>query len=213
MIKDKKFLYISLILILTSMALNFPFPNENYFDAKSIMLNITISTIHGGFRYIGIASLVLLILGLYFLGKSLEKYHVGFIVIALIIASILPPLLAKSLQKTFATGIYAINYERDKSDCRFDMTKAITLHGVCKLPFENYSKKGVQFTVELHDELEMLSIMNKNAHYDVKLSGKESKVVKFETEIDVSKMKKHIGSGQSTDVNIIIKSGNKSRKL
>ncbi len=195
------------------MALNFPFPNENSFDAKSIMLNITISTIHEGFRYIGIASLVLLILGLYFLGKSLGKYHVGFIVIAIIIASILPPFLAKSLQKTFATGIYAINYERDKSDCRFDMTKATTLHGVCILPFENYSKKDVQFTVELHDELEMVSHMNKNAHYDVKLSGKESKVVKFETNIDVSKMKNHIDSGQSTDVNIIINSGNRSRKL
>ncbi|WP_339217014.1 hypothetical protein [Ornithinibacillus sp. FSL M8-0202] len=55
--------------------------------------------------------------------------------------------------------------------------------------------------------------MNNNDPYEVKLKGNERKTVKIESNIDVSNMENHIEQGSSTGVNIIIKSGEKIRKL
>jgi hypothetical protein len=94
------------------------------------------------------------------------------------------------------------------------------LHWECELPFENYSKNDVEFSIEFYkryafkDDVQTLSLMNFNAPYKVKLSGKEIKRVKIDANIDVSKMGKSIiDSGEATRVNIIIKSGGRSRKL
>ncbi|WP_218780399.1 hypothetical protein [Bacillus sp. EAC] len=137
--------------------------------------------------------------------------------IAIIIAMILPPFLVKSYQKTFATGIYAITYDRDKSNCRFNMKNEETLHAECELPFKNYGRTDVQFKVEFYDQFEddvqMVSLLNKNGLNVVTLYGNERKIVKIKMNIDVSKIENHIDSGEATDVNIIIRSGNKSRKL
>ncbi len=59
----------------------------------------------------------------------------------------------------------------------------------------------------------MVSLMNNNDPYEVKLKGNERKTVKIESNIDVSNMENHIEQGSSTGVNIIIKSGEKIRKL
>ena len=53
----------------------------------------------------------------------------------------------------------------------------------------------------------MVSLMNNNVPYEVKLKGNERKMVKRESNIDVSNMENYIESGGSTFVNIIIKSG------
>lgn len=202
-----------------SMTINFPFPNDYPYGETIITeFKIPIQSVNG-IRYAGIASLILLILSLYYLWKSLRKYNSRFIVLAILLAIFSPKFLVESFQKIFATGIYAIKYEPNKSKCSFDMINEKTLHGVCELPFENYSRNDVQFNVEfydkyqLEDDIQIVSLMNKNTPSEVKLRGKESKTVKFEADIDVSKMEKHIDGGGATEVNIIISSLDKSRKL
>ncbi|MCK6255418.1 hypothetical protein LCY76_02100 [Fictibacillus sp. KIGAM418] len=97
--------------------------------------------------------------------------------------------------------------------------KKTTLHAVCKLPLKNYSHKDVRFTVELRGKngdkgvKKMVTLLNANAPYDVFLRGKESKSIKIEKDIDVSHIKNHMEGGEFSSVNIIIKSGKKTRKL
>lgn len=215
MIKDRKSLSISIILYLAVIILNLPFPNESPLgETLASKINIPVRSANG-LHYFGISLFVLFILSLYFLSKSLEKYKTRFIVIAFLAVSFLPTYLASSIQKYFTTGIYAISYNHNESRCHFEMADDKTLHGECVLPFENYSSKPISFTIEFYDkyEDEFITLMNVNAPYTVKLEGKESNRVKIEADIDVSKMKSHIDSGNANGVNIIIKSGGKSRKL
>ncbi|WP_246231612.1 hypothetical protein [Sporosarcina jiandibaonis] len=217
--KDRKFIYIALVPFIISMVLNFPFPHKNpYGETVVTALNIPIRTVNG-FHYVGLASLLLLIASLSLLGKSLRKYHVRFQFLAIMIAIFIPPFIASTYQKTVATGIYAISYQSDESNCNFEMKNETTLHGVCELLFENYNKGNTQFTVEFYehypgeDDLPMLSLMNNDALYVVTLKGKERKRIVIKKDIDVSQMKNHIEWGQASDITIIIKSGEKTRKL
>lgn len=219
MIKNKKFLYLSIIFFIASMVLNVPFPNKTLYSDTVILLNIPITTLNG-FNYVGITSLFLLIVSLYFLVKSLNKYHGRFVVVTIIIAMFLPSFVVSLYQKTFASGIYSISYTDSGSHCSFDMMNEETLHGGCELPLKNNSRNDVQFFIEFYEpykfehDMPMVSLMNYDAPYKVMIRGKESKLVKIKTNIDVSKMKKNIYGGEMTGgVNIIIKSGEKSRKL
>ncbi|ETI68503.1 hypothetical protein [Neobacillus vireti] len=219
MIKDKKFFFVAIILFFISMILNFPFPDENPLgETVATLLNIPVKS-SNGLLYVGITSFLLLILSLFFLSKSLKKYHGRFILLSIVVAIFLPPFIVDLFQKTLATGIYAISYQKEESNCRFEMMGETTLHGVCELPLENYSKNKIQFTIEFYDkydfkeDLPMVTLMNKNAPYEVRLRGNQSERVKIETDIDVSKMKNHIESGNASSVSIIIKSGERIRKL
>lgn len=219
MIKNKKMLYLAIILFIAALVLNFPFPHESpYGETVASVLNIPVQSVNG-LQYVGIASLILLIASLYFLTKSVNKYHGRVVLIAIIIAMFAPPMITNAFQKTFASGIYAVSYERDGSNCRFEMVDESTLRGECELPFENHSRNDVQFTIEFYekyqfeDDVRMVSLMNNNAPYVVKLKGNERKTVKIESNIDVSNIENHVENGGSTGVNIIIKAGEKIRKL
>lgn len=212
-------LTLGLILFITSIILNFPFPHESPFgETVASVLNIPIRSVDG-FHYVGIASFILFIVSLYFVTKSAEKYHGRIILFSIIIVLIAPPILASSFQKTLATGIYAVSYERDSSSCHFKMINETTLHGESELPFENYSKEDVQFTLEfynedfLEDDIRMVSLMNNNSPYEVNLKGNERKTVRIESKIDVSNIEDHVENGSSSYINIIIKSGEKIRNL
>jgi hypothetical protein len=201
------------------MALNFPFPHKNpYGEAVVLALNIPIRTVNG-IHYIGWASLLLLFASLSLLGKALGKYHVRFQLLAIVASIFIPPAMASIIQKTVATGIYAISYQSDESTCEFEMKNETTLHGVCELFFENYNRGNTQFTIEFYehypfeDDLKVLSLMNNDAPYEVTLSGNERKRVIIETDIDVSQMENHVDGAHAREVTIIIKSGEKIRKL
>ncbi|TCN22301.1 hypothetical protein [Mesobacillus foraminis] len=218
-IKNKKILYLAFILFAASMVLNFPFPHESpYGETVISVLNIPVQSING-LQYVGITSLALLIVSLYFLAKSVNKYHGRVVLIAIIIAFAAPSLIVSSFQKTLATGIYAVSYKHEESNCNFEMIDAKTLRGKCELPFDNHSRKDVQFTIEFYekylfeDDIRMVSLMNNNADYEVKLKGNESKTLIIESDIDVSNIENHVESGSSTGVNIVIKSKGKVRKL
>jgi hypothetical protein len=219
LIKNIKFFWAAIILLMLSSIVNFPFPNKSPFG-ETILSVVNIPVQNGVWKqFVGIASLVLLILGLFFLTRSLEKYHKRAVLLALIIIATVPSMVIGTYQKTLATGTYAVTYDKFRSNCNFTLVDDSTLNGECELPFENRSEEEVQFTLDFYEEhlfdndTPVVSLMNNDAPYNVRLQGKESKVVKIQTNIDVSNMKKHIQGGGASEINIIIKSGDKTRKL
>jgi hypothetical protein len=219
LIKNAKYLFISIFLLIFSMALNFPFPHEYPLGQETASaFNIPISTAND-LHYIGVAALLLLGLSMYFLVKSLEKFQARLVLLALLLAVFLPYGIVSGYQKTLASGIYAVSYDRNHSSCSFEMVNENTLIGSCNLPFENNSDQNVYFSVEFYekylfeDERLMVSLMNEPGPYEVVLKGKERRTVQIEAEIDISEMKNHVTSGEALMVNIIMKSGRKTRKL
>ena len=201
------------------MVLVFPFPHKNpYGEAVISALNMPIETVNG-FHYLGIFALLLFFAGLYFLAKALKKYHIRYILLAVILTMVLPMFLVNSFQKTLATGIYAISYEENTSNCRFETIDENTLRGKCELTFENHSKNEVQFAITFYDrypfeeDRQMISLMKKGAPYKVAIKGKARKLITVETDIDISKMENHIDGGEAREVNIIIVQGKKKRNL
>lgn len=218
MIKNKTYFYFSIILMVLVIVLNFPFPHGQSHLTDVSVLNISITTVDG-IQYTGMAIFLLLVLGLYLLVKSLGKYRGRIILLAILVISFAPLIIVKSYQHTIATGIYAISYERDQSNCSFNMIDENILQGICQLPFKNYSSKDVQFTIEFYeqyifdDDVRMLSLMNNDNPYKVNIEGKETKHVKIESNIDVSKLEHYTTNGSASHVNLIIKSGEKYRDL
>lgn len=219
MLKNKKSFYLAIVFFFASIAINIPYPNIVLYDETVVLLNIPIKTFNG-FNYVGITSFLLLIVSLYFLVKSLNKYHFRSVAIIIIVAVFLPSFLVSLYQKNFAKGIYSISYSATESHCSFKMINKATLHGECELPLKNNSRNDVQFTLEFYEpyqsqfDSQMVSLMNNNAPYKIMLRGKESKIVKIKANIDVSKMREHIYGGETTGgVNITIKSGTQSRNL
>lgn len=139
--------------------------------------------------------------------------------LAIIITIFIPSLIVTAFQETVATGVYAVSYERGKSSCGFEKVDESTLKGECELPFKNHSSNDVQFSIEFYEfyssehDLPMLSLMNVGAPYEVELKGKEHKIIKIESYIDVSKLENHIEGGNAAGINIFIKSGEMVRKL
>jgi hypothetical protein len=219
MIENKRNFVIAIILFLFSMALNFPFPHE-YPIGQDVFsaLNIPLKSING-LHYVGITSFTLLIISLYFLGRSLKMYHNRMVLIAILLAFFLPMELVAAYQKTLASGIHAVHYDRDNSHCTFEMKNDTTLSASCDLPFENYNNEAVQFNIEFYekylfeDETPLLSLMNEGGPYKVILNGKEREIVTIETEIDLSKLEVGSMSGEAWAVNVMIKDKDKVRKL
>jgi hypothetical protein len=219
LVKNKKFLVVGLIFIFASMVLNFPFPHEYpYGQPLFEVFNIPIRSVNG-LHYVGILTLILLLVGLYFWGRGLKKYHGRLVVLAIIVVSLAPSYVANAYQKTLATGIYAVDYDREGSLCRFEMTDETNLYAECEIPFENYSSEDVQFTIEFYDkyafedEVKMITLMNEGGPYEVNLKANERQRVKVEAKIDVSEIENHVESGEAEGFNLIIKSDGKSRKL
>lgn len=219
MIKNKKMLWTAILLFIVSAVMNFPFPHAiPYGETVAEVFNFPIRSANG-WHYVGIASLTIFITSIFFLTRSLKKYHMRAFLLAILIAIFVPAIILSTYQKTFAKGVNAVYYNDEVSICEFEMVNESTLSGECELSFENYSSKDVQFTLEFHedyyfeDDVPMVVLMNNKAPYEVDLSGKEKKIVKLKTEIDVSNMENHIEGGSASGVNVIIKSGEKMRKL
>ncbi|WP_156972616.1 hypothetical protein [Mesobacillus selenatarsenatis] len=146
-------------------------------------------------------------------------YHNRMVLIAILLAFFLPMELVSAYQKTLASGIHAVHYDRENSHCRFEMKDDTTMSASCDLPFENYNNETVQFNIEFYekylfeDETPLLSLMNEGGPYKVMLHGKEREIVTIETEIDLSKLEVGSMSGEAWAVNVMIKDKGKVRKL
>ncbi|WP_163971174.1 hypothetical protein [Oceanobacillus halotolerans] len=218
MIEQKKTLYGAILILVVAVGLNIPFPHhEPLGETVAWILGVPVRTTNG-FYVIGLFSLLLVIIGLYFLMMALKKYHVRMVVLTLVLVSIMPQSLADLYQKTFASDIYAIGYERESSHCVFDKVAATTLHGECFLSFENHSQEEVTFLLEFRDpypsSVKMETLMNEHAPYEVSVKGNEQKNVRLETNLDVSELENVIENGTTNGVHIRIYSDqNRIREL
>lgn len=195
MFKNTKLFIVAAVLFIASLIINFPFPHESPFGEEALtILDIPIKTVNGLYS-VGILTLFLLILSLFFLHRSLEKYHLRSFIAAIFIFSLAPPILAEAYQKTIAEGIYAVSYQKEVSTCSFEMSNEATLHVICELPFKNYSNNDVKFEIEFYDKYlfeydeKILPLLNSNAPYEASISANEEKQVRIETDIDVSEIK------------------------
>lgn len=219
MIKNKRVFLSSVFLLLLTMLLNLPFPNEKpYGEGIIAALGFPIQT-ESGIQLIGITCLLLMITAISLMMHALEKYHGRMFLLTIILFFAIPHFAINTYQNTFASGIYAVSYERQNSNCHYQMIDDHTLQGICNLQFENHSKKDSSFSVEFYDKYSGLndeglaSTMNKAGPYEITLKGKGRKQVQIEANIDVSEMKTHFESGDESGMNIILQSERKTRKL
>ncbi|WP_077304618.1 hypothetical protein [Terribacillus halophilus] len=219
MIKNIKYFWIALILLIVSSAITVQFPNAVPFG-ETIMTKLHVPPQPmNGLQYVGITSLVLFIVSLFFLTRSLEKYHKRAVFLWILVTIYVPAMVVNSYQETFATGIYAVSYDGERSTCEFEMVGESTMDGGCELVFENKSEEVVQFTVTFYekhlfdDELPVVSLMNNKKPFEISLPGNETKTVKLRKKIDVSDRENHVDWASVSGVHIIMKSDEKLRKL
>lgn len=218
MIKNGYFFSIALVLLFMCMMLTVPFPNTLHIERGISVVNVLIKT-ENGYQREGVLTLLLLFVSLYFLVKAVRNYRILWGISALILFIFVPSILVNAYQHTYATGIAAISYDVEKSDCQFEMVDDFTLKGSCRLPLQNLSSDEVTFNIEFYesywyeDAVRMVSLMNEDAPYEVTLKGNEKKWVRVEALIDVTEIVNHIEKGTVSGVHIIIDGGVDKRKL
>ncbi|WP_047986499.1 hypothetical protein [Ornithinibacillus californiensis] len=219
MFRNKKMFYTAITLLTLIIVVNLPYPHDVSFgESVASKLNIPIQS-SMGFHYLGISSIILFFASLFLLNNSLEKYNGRMLVLAFILFTAAPSMIVGTFQKTLATGVYAVHYEKDRSNCQFNMIDEDTLRGECELHFVNHSRDEVEFTIEFHERYffdgvkQAETLMNEGTPNVVRLHKKERRTVRIEKNIDVSTMENHIEGGNSSGVYIIIKSGDKVREL
>ncbi|WP_342542462.1 hypothetical protein MHH33_17030 [Paenisporosarcina sp. FSL H8-0542] len=217
-VRKRKRLIVGIGLMVFVMLLNFPFPHEKPFAAGNVsVMNIPIQDMDG-FKFGGLVLLVILVVGIYLFGTSLEKYRARLVILAIFLYFLLPFFLINVYQNTLASGIYAIDYGLDESVCEFKKMDDKRLSVMCDLPFENFSDDEVTFDVRFGDEplfeerFKVVPLMNENAPYTVSLQGDETKVVRIETELAISRVN-GLDGGTTHQVHIEISQGNRMRRL
>jgi len=216
-LRYKKLFYISIILFVVYIILSFPFLYENFPQANALVLVIPFIS-SGRPNFLGIIALILLAASLILISIALKKYQGRIVLAAIILAALVPQLLAVSYQKTFATGIYAISYEQEDSGCDITRTDEQTVLADCELILVNHGKDEVELSVAFYDnvnrgEHSVIDIVNYDAPYDVRLLGNERKTVTINTKVDLSKSENPIKGGSMEMMNIIIRSNGGERKL
>ena len=167
LITNKIMFYTAIVLYVALLILSLPFPNDGYLgETIATDFNIPVRS-EGGISYIGFSFFFIFFTSLFLLNNSIDKYNIRLILMAILIAIFGPSSFVSLYQKTFATDIYAVSYDRDMSSCNFDMIDKKTLHGECMLPFKNYSSNDVKFSIEFYeeydDEFQFVTIMNNNS--------------------------------------------------
>jgi len=215
---SRKMFLIAIGFFVLIMIINFPFPHAHPF-AEATLSNLKISSrTSSGIHILGLVSVALLFIGIFFLVRSLEKYHVRMVFLAFIVCTLLPHGLADFYQHTLARGIYAVDYDKEFSDCTFLMVDDDTVSGNCRLLFENFSNHTVNFDLRFHGEVPFVEdgnffpLLNKDAPYKVSLEGNERRTVNLHMEFDVSHLD-HFTFGTASPINIQIAQFSRFRNL
>ena len=135
------------------MIVNFPFPHEVPFGSGSIwIMNITLRDADG-FNLIGVFLLMVIMCRYLF-----TSYFIGEISCSIGVTRTFPILYFASFlvinvyQNTLASGIYAIDYDLDTSECKFEQLDDNRMEVICNLPLENLSDDEVEFDVRFFNE-------------------------------------------------------------
>jgi hypothetical protein len=217
-VRNYKKLYIAIAIFILVMIVNSPFPHEVPFSAgSSWIMNIPINDADG-FILSGLILLSILCVGVYLLATSLEKYRVRLVFLAIFLYFTLPLFTINVYQNTFASGVYAIDYDIDSSDCQFEQLDDKRMGISCNLLLENLSDDKVNFDFRFINEpffeekFKLVPLMNVDAPYHVSLQEHETKVVRIQTELNVPRLN-GFSSGGSSQIHIEIFQGNKMRRL
>jgi hypothetical protein len=217
-VRNVKRLYIAIGIFVLVMILNLPFPHSVPFSAGNVyIMGIQING-SGGFNFVGLFLIVVLCVGVYLLATSLEKYRVRLVFLALVLYGLLPQYMVDFYQNTFASGIYAISYHIDSSECQFETLDDQRMEVICDLPLENLSDDEVKFDIRflnaslLGDQRNLIPFINEAGPFEVSLQGRETKMVRIQSEVDISQLHSY-SEGGSTHVHIEIVQGNKLRRL
>lgn len=217
-VRNSQKLIMGIGLMVLVMILNFPFPHAEPFVAGNVSaMNIPIQD-RDGSKYGGIILFFMLIVGIYLVGTSFEKYRKRVVFLVVLLYFSLPFFLINVFQNTVASGIYAIHYESDSSQCEFEKLDETMMKVQCQLPFENLSEKAVNFDVSFANQVlfeerfNVIPLINENGPYPVTLQGHESKLVIIKTEVELSKLK-GLSGGTAHQVHIEILEGKKMRRL
>lgn len=217
MINNKRMFTAALVLLGAVMVLNFPFPHKYPLgEGLLTIFNIPV-TLESGIHLPGILVLILLLGSFYLLAKSLDMFKGRVILAAILAVSLMPPFLADMYQRTAASGIYAVKYEKELSTCSFEMGERKHLHGTCTVPLKNYSSRGADFSLSFSDypdtEIPFASLMNKAGPFSIHLDPNEERFIELTADIDVSGMDHYTDSGEGSYINIVIEAEGKERRL
>ncbi|WP_077596784.1 hypothetical protein [Oceanobacillus kimchii] len=215
--KNKKQFHITLVIFTIYVVLSFPFFHENFPESNVFIFNISINS-WDGLNYLGIIALILLFTSLTLAVKSLNQFKKRTVLIGILLATFIPQYLADAYKKTLATGVYAISYKQEFSECDIRKNGDTTLVAECNLMLTNHSNSDVELLLSFIDkyndeEHDMIKIVNNGAPYNLKLHKNESKHVEIYSTIDASRLEEAMDTGNMKMLNIKIESDGKERKL
>ncbi|GGF13159.1 hypothetical protein GCM10010954_09820 [Halobacillus andaensis] len=193
--------------LLAAMISDFPYPHER--------TNVLFE--NGEVNPLAILPLALFIVGIGFLLQSFNKYKVRMVLLILLISSFVPTMTISGFQHTVASGIYAVSYDKENSECSYEMVDSTTLETECELIFENYSQNDVEFEVEFQTEkydppVHVFTLLNHAGPHDVHLKARERETIRIKETIPLSTKKKEFG-GQSSFIDVNLRTGDRERRL
>ncbi|QHE60499.1 hypothetical protein FHE72_05170 [Rossellomorea vietnamensis] len=217
MIKNKKYLIASGVILAICMSLYFPYPNNKMIYERSTFMSFPISD-QDGYNLLAIIGSFLFIFAMILLVKGISKYHVRTVIIVLFAYSLLPLGLVAVYQETLAEVIAAISYD-GKGTCDIDRVTEDELSGECQLLITNHSGDPVTFEIEFLDPYipdeayRLTSLMNEGGPYQITVEADREKMVDVKGLLDVSDVPNHGDGGGSTNVHFKISDGERERVL
>jgi hypothetical protein len=146
LIRDRRALLISIILLSLIVILNIRYPGA-IAVAEWLFQLIGLPTSSGengmGLQFVGLFNLSLIIVVLFCMNRALSrgKFIALIVIMTLIINA--PDWLTTSYQRFFASGVYAVEVNETQSSCNY-VIKDRKLTGTCQLPLKNYSRDVVE---------------------------------------------------------------------
>jgi hypothetical protein len=217
MIKNKKLLIASGVILIICMSLYFPYPNNRIMFERVTFMSFPISD-QDGYNKLAIVGSFLFIVGMILLVKGISKYHFRTVILVLIAYSLLPVGLVNVYQETFAEGIAAISYD-GTGTCNFERVSEDELNGECHLLITNHSGDPVTFNIDFldsyipYEDHRMTSLMNEGGPYRITVEANREKMVEFKELLDLSDVPYHVDGGGSMNIHFKISDGEKERIL
>ncbi|PFA63039.1 hypothetical protein CN378_18550 [Bacillus sp. AFS015802] len=217
MVKNKKSLIASGVLLIICMSLYFPFPNNQLLYTRTTFMSFPISD-YDGYNVLAIIGSFLFIFAIVLLVKGISKYHVRTVIIVLFAYTLFPLGMVWMYQETLATGIAAISYD-GKGTCDFEQVKNELFKGECNLLMTNHSGHPVTFEVEFLDtffplsDTRLTSLMNENGPVEITIEANREKMVNLEEVLDLSNVPNHVDGASTMDVHFKILNGDKERVM
>jgi len=213
MLKNKPALYVSASLIVVAMIMSFPFRlNSPYGPERTSVLSIPTRTVEGPV-YVGMITVSILLLGLVFLVLALKKYKARAVIITILLFVFGPLKIAEAYQTTFASGLDAISYDKERSTCSYEAKDETTMTSQCELYLQNHSKEDVTFKLTFYEEEFSTGsrYMNDAGPLEVTVPKQNQDPITVKRELKLEKEQPF--SGSDSHFNVILEAEGKKRIL